>query len=349
MTEITNINNTAAEARSIETVTAEIVAIRGHAARVVLESAVEIGRRLVEAKELLPHGEWGKWLKEKVDFSQDSATRLMNAYKGYASSQGSLFGAELNSAALRNLSITNALLLLKVPEEEREEFAREVDAEHVSSRELERIIRERDAAIAKADAVEQLRADAVKDVEELERYIADQDEKLANARVELDEARSKITEMESRPVEVAVQEPDPAEVQKQIDAAVKEAKAAAEKEKKALKDKLADAEKRQKELEAEVERQKKEANEAEKKAIEEQAGLVSMEKARLEKEIEGLKKQLAMSDAAVASFHVLFDQAQDILSRMIGALGGISDDETAAKLRAATGKLLEAYGEKVSG
>lgn len=76
---------------------------------------------------------------------------------------------------------------------------------------------------------------------------------------------------------------------------------------------------------------------------------MSIEKARLEREVEDLKKKLAMSDAAVASFKVLFDQAQDILNRLIGALGGVSDAETSAKLREAVTKLLGVYGEKVQG
>ncbi|KUO78350.1 MAG: hypothetical protein APF81_02885 [Desulfosporosinus sp. BRH_c37] len=33
---------------------------------ILITNAIEIGRRLKEAKGLLPHGEWGKWLKESV-------------------------------------------------------------------------------------------------------------------------------------------------------------------------------------------------------------------------------------------------------------------------------------------
>lgn len=46
------------------------------------------------------------------------------------------------------------MLLLKVPEDEREEFAAEHDVEHLSARDMEKLIRERDAAQAAAEAAE---------------------------------------------------------------------------------------------------------------------------------------------------------------------------------------------------
>ena len=48
--------------RDIQTVTTEIWMIRRQVEQTALSGAIEIGRRLTEAKELLPHGEWGKWL-----------------------------------------------------------------------------------------------------------------------------------------------------------------------------------------------------------------------------------------------------------------------------------------------
>ena len=55
---------------------------------------VEIGRRLLRAKELLPHGEWAAWLAEKVEFSERSAQNFMRVAKGYdKSAAGCGFGA----------------------------------------------------------------------------------------------------------------------------------------------------------------------------------------------------------------------------------------------------------------
>jgi hypothetical protein len=46
--------------------------------KILLTNAIEIGRRLKEAKELVPHGEWGKWLEELVSYSQRMADKLIN-------------------------------------------------------------------------------------------------------------------------------------------------------------------------------------------------------------------------------------------------------------------------------
>lgn len=70
----------------------------------------------------------------------------MRVFNEYGAAQIGIFGAVPESSTLQNLSISNALRLLAVPEDEREEFAEAVDAENLSARELEKAIKERDAA-----------------------------------------------------------------------------------------------------------------------------------------------------------------------------------------------------------
>ena len=53
-------------ARDIEIVTAEIVTIKRQAQQVLITAAIEIGRRLTEAKAMVPHGEWGKYLEDRA-------------------------------------------------------------------------------------------------------------------------------------------------------------------------------------------------------------------------------------------------------------------------------------------
>ena len=62
------------------------------------------------------------------------------------------YGNNSNFPTLGNLSVSNALQLLAVPAEEREEFAEAVDAENLSARELEQAIRERDEARKQLEA-----------------------------------------------------------------------------------------------------------------------------------------------------------------------------------------------------
>lgn len=131
--------------RDAVTVAAEIKVIVRQTQQVVLSAAVEIGKRLEEAKELVPHGEWGKWLETEVNFSKSTANNMMRLYREYGQDQQKLFGGG-NLQAFGDLSYTKALALLAVPEEEREEFAQQANAAEASTRELEQAIRERNQA-----------------------------------------------------------------------------------------------------------------------------------------------------------------------------------------------------------
>lgn len=123
--------------RTEETIAVEIRTIVHQTQKTMLDAAVEIGRRLKEAKELVPHGEWGEWLEKKIDFSQRSASNYVRIFEEYGDKQLTLFGAVSNSQTYANLSFSKALALLSVPEEEREEFVEVHNVDDLSTRELE--------------------------------------------------------------------------------------------------------------------------------------------------------------------------------------------------------------------
>ncbi|MDR3600377.1 MAG: DUF3102 domain-containing protein [Desulfosporosinus sp.] len=108
-----------------------------------------MGRRLKEAKDLLPYGEWGKWLKESVSYSQRTADRLMQVCEEYGTKL--LASPDNNSLSdsspVTNLTYTQALILLGIPEEEREEFIAEHDIESMTRVELQQAVKDRDQAI----------------------------------------------------------------------------------------------------------------------------------------------------------------------------------------------------------
>ena len=237
--------------RDIREITAEIRTIQDSVRRTALSGAIEIGRRLTEAKELLQHGEWGDWLKREFEFSQSTASRLMQLFREYGADQGSLFGAEAKYATLQNISVSNALRLIAIPDEEREEFAAEHDIEHKSAREVDELIRQRQEADARAAAAEKALADADEGhalaMAELDERLhtaqqAERDAKsiaeTANARVkalaaERDKTAAELEELRSRPIEVAVQVDEDA-----VKKAAEEAKAEAEQKAKAKLEKL---------------------------------------------------------------------------------------------------------------
>ena len=105
---------------SPEKLGAEIRELTRQAKAMTLYYGVEIGRRLEAAKSMVPYGGWGAWLKENTEFSQATATRFMRVFNEYGAAQIGIFGAVPESSTLQNLSISNALRLLAVPEDERE-------------------------------------------------------------------------------------------------------------------------------------------------------------------------------------------------------------------------------------
>lgn len=206
--------------RTIGMVTQEINQLTAQAQRLILGHAIEIGRRLTEAKQMLSHGEWGKWLKEEIHYSKSSANNMMRIFDAYGSTQMGLFGPEANSQTFGDLEYSKALALLSVPAEEREQFAQEVDAEHISVRQLKAAIQERDAAqkqAAEAAAEWELAKEALR---EKEKAIQLANQRLEACASEADSLRKENEQLRQRPVDVAVE---------QIDAAPEQLKAAEEK------------------------------------------------------------------------------------------------------------------------
>lgn len=166
-------SNLVAIERTPETIAAEINGIKEQTKNMVLYSSIEIGRRLVEAKSKVAHGEWGEWLQKYVDYSQSTANNLMKLYHEYGT----------NPQALGNLNYTQAVALLGVPAEEREAFAKENNVEKMSSRQLQKAIRERQQAI--------------KEKEELERKLRESEERAEKERLELQKLNDRLAELES--------------------------------------------------------------------------------------------------------------------------------------------------------
>lgn len=170
--------DTAFEERDIEVITEEINFYKRQAGSAILE----IGKRLVEAKEQLSHGEWLPWLEEKVAFSERSAQQYMRLWKEYG-----------KSALSADLSVSKALVLLALPESEREDFAAEkhtVNGEEktvsdMTVKELEKAIAERNAAREEAEKAAAARLEAEKaaaaQVEKAKKTLAEAQERVRQA------------------------------------------------------------------------------------------------------------------------------------------------------------------------
>jgi hypothetical protein len=120
----------------------EINIIRDQAGKILLQSGLEIGKRLKEAKELVGHGNWGTWLETEVNYSQRTAQNLIKIYEEYnekfiESTENS------NTQSFANLSYTQAIAMLKLDSEERETFLEDNDVTSMSTRALEEAIAEK--------------------------------------------------------------------------------------------------------------------------------------------------------------------------------------------------------------
>lgn len=322
--------------RDIQTVTTEIWMIRRQVEQTALSGAIEIGRRLTEAKELLPHGEWGKWLQEEVSFSQRTANNFMRLAAEYGDAQVSLFGG--NPQALADLPYTKALQLLAVPEEEREAFAEEHNVADLSSRELEKLIRERDAA-----QEETAQAEAARD--ETARRLA--------AALEAQEDAAKVGAAQRSRAEVA--EAKAKELEDKLERAQKKAKEAAAALKAARENPTIhqDAmDKLRREAEEQAAREaaeKAEARQAELRAARDKANedaYNAREVARqAEKDRDEARRRLALANPDAAVFAALYGQVQEDWNKLHGAWikAAAADAATGEKLRTAARALAEKW------
>lgn len=127
-------------------IAAEINELNRQTKRMLLINAIEVGQRLKEAKNLLKHGEWLQWLKESVSYSKSTAENLMRIYEEYGPKLLASPGDNPNSQLIGNLTYTQALLLLRLPEEKREEFVVRNKVGNMTTQDLQQVIKEKSPA-----------------------------------------------------------------------------------------------------------------------------------------------------------------------------------------------------------
>lgn len=299
-----------AEGRTIEVITDEIL----DAKRAGGEAILTIGRCLIEAKDMLPHGEWKNWLVDRVEFSERSAQRLMRLAREWS-----------NPTTLSDLGASKALSLLALPPEEREQFVAENNVIDMSARQLEQAIKERDEAHkaaeqarAEAATAEQARAKMAEDMGLLKARLNGAQADRENAVRDVARLEKELEELKNKPVDVAVETVvDQEAIEKAREEAVAE-----------IKEKLKIARS-----------QRREAQDA--------LAAVQAQLDRIQKE----EKRAAISaDKDVAQFEVLFNQGQELANKLRGLLlkaRGREDRTAAQGMEKALRALAEAIGRCV--
>ena len=118
--------------RTLPVIASEILFIESQVARTALEGAIQIGLKLKEAKEQVEHGQWENWCHENLNYSKSKTEKLMRIAAEYGD-ENSIYA---KTYTCTDLSISKALSLLQVPEEEVENFSENNDVESMTVKEL---------------------------------------------------------------------------------------------------------------------------------------------------------------------------------------------------------------------
>lgn len=311
--------------RNIDDITNEIQVLKTEAQYMAVRYICEIGKKLTEAKAMLPRGEWAEWLQDKVEFSQRTATDFMRIYKEYGSDQISLFGG--NSQAIANLGYTKALQLLAIPAAERESFVEENNVDELSTRQIDELIKERNEALKKAEETERLQeqldiAEARAKKSESDRAFAA--EKLKTALDEKAQIEAKLQKEKDKLKRLKDNPTVPDELKEKLKS---EAEEAAKKE----------YEKRARELDERITQAQAFADAA------------NADKEKAEAKAAELRKKLSMSNTTVTEFKTQFEQVQSWANKCITTIDKLKteDTETAVKLTAAMTAFLTQMLDKV--
>ena len=346
--------------RDSEIVAAEINTIKEQARRVLLTSAIEIGRRLTEAKAMVPHGEWGKWLQEKVDYSQSTANNMMALYREYGDDQVSLFDKAAKSQAFGNLTYTQALALLAVPAAEREEFAEENHVEDLSTRELQELIRQRDEAEHDRRAAETAQKEAEAAADDLQQRLQAAGSTICDLTAKASQAQKDAADKVAQAQEA---EKAAAQAVKSLEEKLEKAKADRDRVQAQLRDAQKNPqvpesvmEQLRKETEAKAKAQAQEKAEKELKKAREAQERAQEAAAQAQKEAEALKAQLVaaqnqqkLQDPETAVFKEAFDRWQKDYMKLQHLRSGIreKDPDKAGKLGQAMQVLLRGLLESL--
>ena len=291
--------------RTLPVIISEIKIIEQTVAKTAMEGAIQIGERLQEAKEQVGHGNFEQWCEENLNYSSRTARNFMRIASEYGGENGLISNRKMSS----DLSISNALSLLKVPEEDREKFIEEHPVEDMKNKELEEEIRrlkkEKREAEEKTERVRQIMHRAEDAANELRGEVKSLKEQLAEA--------------------------DPEKAEK-LKAKLEKTEAALEKEKEKLKKEKDD---RQAAIDKELKAAGDTMQEQAKKSIE-----------SLQKEVDRLKRrEQKAGNETLLKFKILVDQMQDVFRQAGECILAEEDQDKANKMNAALRQVLQSMEE----
>lgn len=191
--------------RSADSIAMEIQVIVRQAHRVVCSAAIEIGERLIEAKKLVPHGEWEEYVSVRCGFKPRTAQAYMQVAADREKAQ-----------TFADLEFSKVLLLLAMPEGQAEALTAEHDPQSMTVRDLKRQIAEyKDRLEKAADAGAAQQQQLLLATEEngalkqrLDGIDADYKAQLDTVDRENDQLRAELEAAKNRPAEISGEDAD---------------------------------------------------------------------------------------------------------------------------------------------
>lgn len=343
----------------IETKSEQVVSLELHEQQIInqcriqAQSFTETGKLLKaikDGKEYAARGfeSFAKYMDEACGtifpFKSTQAYKYIRVFENY--------GPRLEQFGTISLDILD--MFKDMPAEEFEQLAEKNNLENMSVKEAEELRKElekaneqlsflQSTAKEKEEAYEAKLASANGRIKELERendeldndYAASAD--LSNAQeTKIQELEAELAELKNRPVEVAVKEPDPEEIQRRVDEELEKNSAAYKKEISKLEKNIAELKEQ-----AESADNIKDGYEKKLQALNDK---LDSEKAEADKRVKALEEQLKTTnkaDEALVEFKFYFSGIQENLKKFLAVMDKIEDADKKAKFKGAAVQFLE--------
>lgn len=307
--------------RTLPVIASEILFIESQVARTALEGAIQIGFKLKEAKEQVEHGQWENWCRENLNYSKSKTEKLMRIATEYGD-ENSIYA---KTYTCTDLSVSKALSLLQVPEEDVGRFAENNDVDSMTVKELNEKIK----ALESEKDVRAIEVNVL--TEEYEKRLSAADDELERIKKELMDLQD------------STADPD---ALADLELKLEKAK---EKEKKLKEEMKAEKDSRDEQIRAAIEEK---ADQIRKEAEQEAAGKISeakreaagrideaeRENAELSKKLTEIEKKLEnRSDESLLLFKLKSDQLQEVFRECLQA----ADEARNPKLKQALKGLMQ--------
>ena len=330
------------ENKSTEQLTAEVNVRYRQAEQLAGMSAMmlaDAGRRLIEIKARIPHGQFETWCADNLEFSKSKAEKMMKLAERVAD-ENSLFS---KTETFTDIGISRVWALLAAPEEVAAEVIETNDVESMTVRELKaelaRVKEEKEAAERKAEMIDHNNDDIRKELASMQRKLSEtvSEKEFAEMQAAAQAQKEDLTK------ELSEAKAEAADIQTKLDKA---------------KEDLKKQKAKQKELEAARDEEVKKAIEGKTAEIEEQAAARARESSqelldRTQRQVGDLQEYIAkleaekakLSNTSLMEFKVYVDQLQDIYFKICDIITEENqrDEATGAKMQTALQKIVEGW------